>query len=211
MVPKVSLQDFLPISGAPQPKITNRSFWPSCDQMVLLTAVRTKPGFSPFEMRPWVKFSKFWPGESISLRNFTPVVRKVSHQDFLPVLASQRLKITNRSFWPSCDQVILLTAVRPKPGSGPFEMRPWVKFSKFWPGETSDLYAIGPEGFPTWIFYPFWAPHRRKLRIGLFDRRVTKWYFWPDTFDCRATITLSRYFLTNGATNRGLSSFTSIL
>ncbi len=29
------------------------------------------------------------------------------------------------------------------------------------------------------IFYPFWARHSRKLRIGLFDRRATKWYFGP--------------------------------
>ncbi len=28
------------------------------------------------------------------------------------------------------------------------------------------------------IFYPFWAPHIRKLRIGPFDRRATKWCFW---------------------------------
>ncbi len=26
------------------------------------------------------------------------------------------------------------------------------------------------------IFYPFWSPHNRKLRIGLFDRRATKIY-----------------------------------
>ncbi len=33
--------------------------------------------------------------------------------------------------------------------------------------------------FPSRIFYPFWAPRTRKLRIGLFDRRGTKWCFWP--------------------------------
>ncbi len=31
MVPKVSLQDFLLILGAPRPKISNWSFWPLCD------------------------------------------------------------------------------------------------------------------------------------------------------------------------------------
>ncbi len=39
MVPKFSLQDFLPILGGPRLKITNRSFWPLCDRKVLLTDV----------------------------------------------------------------------------------------------------------------------------------------------------------------------------
>ncbi len=36
--------------------------------------------------------------------------------------------------------------------------------------------------FLTRIFYSFWTPHSRKLRIGLFDHRATKIFvrsFWP--------------------------------
>ncbi len=122
------------------------------------------------------------PCTSDSLRNFAPVVGKVSPQDFLSILGAPQSKITNRSFRLSCDQIVLLTGVRPKPGFCHFEVLSWVIFSKFWPGETSDLYANGSECFPPRFFYPFLAPHGRKLRIGLFDRRVTKIYvrsFWP--------------------------------
>ncbi len=126
VVRKVSPQDFLPVLGAPQPKIMNRSFWLSCDQMVLLTGVRRKPGFGHFVERPWVKFSKFWPAE---LRTFTPMVPKVSLQDFLPLFGAPRPKITNRffyqratkrCFWPACDGnlcSVFLTVVRPKKAS----------------------------------------------------------------------------------------------
>ncbi len=41
---------------------------------------------------------------------------------------------------------------------------------------------FGPLGqcsrkFPSRIFYPFLAPHTRKLRNGFFDHRATKWCF----------------------------------
>ncbi len=178
----------------------------------------------PSFVSAWVgQNRKFWPGESISLRNFTPVVRKVSSQDFLPVLGVPRPTITNQSFWLRGDQMILLTGVQPKPGFGPLEVRPWVNFAKFWPGETSEVYANGLKSFPPGFFnhfgrptakiyesvfltarrpngafdwratkpwirsfwgatigqiYPFWAPHGRNLRIGLFDHRATKQGFW---------------------------------
>ncbi len=54
--------------------------------------------------------------------------------------------------------MVLFTGVRPKPEFGPFELRPWVKFSKFWPGETSDLYTNGPESFPAGCFTHFGHP-----------------------------------------------------
>ncbi len=69
----------------------------------------------------------------------------------------QDSKITNQSFWPSCDQMVLLTSVQPngafdrratKTWFGHFEVRSWVTLSKFWPEETSNLYANGPESFP---------------------------------------------------------------
>ncbi len=75
--------------------------------------------------------------------------------------------------------MVLLTNVRPKPGFGPFEVRPLVKFSKFLPGETSDLYANGPESFPPRFFTHFGRPTSRmcsqKLEIS-FEYK----YIWRD-------------------------------
>ncbi len=102
VVRKVSLQDFWPVLGSPQPRIMNGSFWPTCDQnlgSVLLTCDHGS-NFRNFELeRP---------------RTFTPMVPKVSLQDFLPILGAPRTKITNRSFWLSGDQnlgSVLLTVV----------------------------------------------------------------------------------------------------
>ncbi len=60
MVPKVSLQDFLPISGTPWPKFTNRSFWPPGNQMVLLTGMRPKLGFGPLDHRATISLSRYF-------------------------------------------------------------------------------------------------------------------------------------------------------
>ncbi len=60
-------------------------------------------------------------GASDSLRNFTLMVPNVSLQDFLPLFAASRPEMTNRSFWPSCDQMVLLTGVRPKSMFGLFD------------------------------------------------------------------------------------------
>ncbi len=68
----------------------------------------------------WVKFPNFSPEEINSVRNLTPMVPKVSLQDFLPILGAPRPKITNRSFWPLCYQMVLLTGMRPNPGFRPF-------------------------------------------------------------------------------------------
>ncbi len=155
---------------------------------------------------------KFWPGESISLRTFTPMVFL---QDFLPILGVPRLKITNRSFWPACDQMVLLIGMWPKPEYGPFEVRPW---AKFWPGETSDLYSNGPNKFPSQIFYSFWAPHSRNYESVFFDHHAIKWCFWPayDQNQGAVLLTVVRLFpylgtLINGATNGGLKPYQSAL
>ncbi len=107
---------------------------------------------------PCTLVAEYHTGTSDSVQNFKPVVRKVSPQHFLPILGAPQPKITNPFFLTSCDQMVLLTGVRPKPGFRHFEVRPWVKFSKFWPGETSDLYANGSESFPPGFFTPFWGP-----------------------------------------------------
>ncbi len=123
-------------------------------------------------------------------------------------------KITNGSFWPSCDQMMLLTGVRSKPGFGLFDVRPWVKFSKFWPGKTSDLYANGPESFPQKFFTTFGGPMAEIYESvfltvvrpnGAFDWRATKIYvgsFWS---------LCDQEGLQKSATNGGLKENPSIV
>ncbi len=144
---------------------------------------------------------EFWPRESISLRNLRPVVRKVSRQDCLPALAAQRPKIPIWLFWPWCNQMVLLTGVRLKPGFGTFEVRPWVKFSKFWLGETSNLYANGPKRFPPEFYTHFGRPTTENyesvfLTVVWPNGVLTS--VWPkpgsSPFHRRATISLPPYF-----------------
>ncbi len=136
------------------------------------------------ECHPCTLVAECHPGTSDSLRNFTSMVPKVSLQDFLPILGVARPKIMNRSFWLSCDQMVLLNGVRPKPGFGPFEVRPWIKFSKFWPGETSDLYANGPKSFLPGFFTYFRRPMAK----------ITDRSFWPlcDQNLCLVFLTIVR-------------------
>ncbi len=114
-----------------------------------------------------LKVSNFQNSDLETLWNFTLMVPKVPLQDFLPILGALRLKNTIRFFWPSCDQMVLLTSVRPKSMFGPFEVRPQVKRSKFWPGETSDLYANGVESFPPGFFTHFGRPTAKNYSFVL--------------------------------------------
>ncbi len=72
----------------------------------------------------------FWPiwydvpGTLDSFPNLTPVVRKISPQNFLPVLVSLRPKVPIRTFWPTCDQNLRSRGVTR-----------FVKFLNFFPGE----------------------------------------------------------------------------
>ncbi len=105
-------------------------------------------------------------------------------------------RATKWCFWLACDQNLDSVFLWWNYGSN---------FSKFWPVETLDLYANGPESFPPGFltYFGFWAPHGQKFQIDLFDRRATKtrvWSFCP----------LCNYFpisvlLTNCATNGGLN------
>ncbi len=119
------------------------------------------------------------PGTLDSLWNFTPVVRKVFHQDFLPILGTLQPKITNRSFWPSCDQMVLFDRL---------VIKTWVR--SFWGATMNQIFEIltwrdfvplhqWSRKFPSRIFYPFLALHGWKLQIVLFDLRATKCCFWP--------------------------------
>ncbi len=97
----LTLKDFGPLHQW-SPSMIYYPFWPTHSR---------KFRFCLFDQgaTKCVQFPNFSPGENITYPNFTPVMRKVSHQDFSP----------------------------------------------------------------------FWAPYGRKLRIGLFDQRATKWCLWP--------------------------------
>ncbi len=109
--------------------------------MIVLAGVRSKPGFGSFVVRPVVKCSKFWPGETSDPYK--------DPKSFPLGFFTHFGRTKPKNYWSifSCDQMVLLTVVQPKPGFGPFQVRPWVKFSKFWPRDTSDLHANGPESF----------------------------------------------------------------
>ncbi len=120
VVRKVSPQDFLPVLGALRPKITNLSdrcatkwcFWSACDQNLgsVILWCYCGSNFRNFDLE--------------RLRTFTPMVPKVSLQNFLLILGAPRPKITIRSFWPACDQnqgSVLLTVVRLFPYLGSFD------------------------------------------------------------------------------------------
>ncbi len=156
MVHKVSPKDFLPVLGAPRPKITLRSFWSACDQ--------TRSWDRSWSATRLVKFPNFYAGESISHRNFTPVNPKVSLQDFLLILAALPTKIMIRSFWPWCDQMGQVT------------------FPKFSPRGSTSLRNLTQwsRTFPSRIFYSFWPPYRQKFRFGLLDQDATKWVKFPN-------------------------------
>ncbi len=118
VVRKVSRQEFLPILGAPQLKITNRVF---------LTVVRPNGAFDRRATKAC--FWSFWGAtmsqifEILTCRDstFMPMVPKGALQDFLPLFGAPWPEITNRSFWPSCDQMVLFTSVRPKCMFGLFD------------------------------------------------------------------------------------------
>ncbi len=83
----VSLQDFLPILGAPRPKITNRSFWQSCDQNLGSALLRCDHGSS---------------SQNFDLEGLSDLYAngpKVSFHDLLPTLAAPRLKIMSSKWF----------------------------------------------------------------------------------------------------------------
>ncbi len=160
------------------------------------------------------KIQKFSPGESIFLRNFAPVVRKVSLQDFLPVLATLRSKIPTRYFrpqkgknrgkklhapWVQSPGVALDTLQSATPVRRTRE----VKFEHFY---LERIFC-----FRTWhqwcvkflsrIFYPFWPPYIRKFRFGTFD-----WFATKNGVQCFRPWCEFPYLrtLTSDATNGGL-------
>ncbi len=176
--PVVSLRTFYPFwaqhgrklrIGLFDRRATNWCFCPACDQNQGLVLLRCDRGSNSqnFDLK--------------RLLTFTSMVPKVSLEDFVPILGAPWPKTTNRSFWPACDQMVLLTSVRPKPGLGPFvvgqifEILTWRDFGPLrqWSRKLTSR-----------IFYPFCAPHGQKLRIVLFDRRATTtwvWSFWGAT------------------------------
>ncbi len=135
----------------------------------------SKPGFCPFEVRPWVRFSKFWHGETSYLYTNGP-------ETFPSELFTHFGRPTPENY-----KSVFLTGVWP---NGAFECRAiktWVQ--SFWGATMRQIFKIltwrdfrplcqWSRKFPYRIFYPFWAPHGQKLQIGLFDWCLTKWCFW---------------------------------
>ncbi len=142
------------------------------------------------------------PGTSDSLRNFTPVVRKVSPQNFLP-------------FWePTAEnyELVFLTVVRPNGTFDQFATKTWVR--SFWGATMSQIFvtltwrdfkpfANGPENFPPGFFTSFWRPTTGNYESvfltgvwpnGAFDRHTTKWCFWSayDQNLCSVFLTVVR-------------------
>ncbi len=60
-----------------------------------------------------------------------PMARKVSLQDFLPVLTTLRLKIPTLYFRPGCDQMVLLIGVRPDTMFGTFDHGATISLSQY--------------------------------------------------------------------------------
>ncbi len=113
---------------------------------------------------------KFWPGESISLptlRQWSPY--RIFYQFWAPHGRKLRISLfdhraTNWCFWPACDQNLGSVLLRCDHG---------VKFSKYWPGETSNLYAYGPESFLPGFFTP--RPKIDKIwKLDPFGRTLVK-------------------------------------
>ncbi len=182
----------------------NKKFWPGERPVLQRSKANCPLLFKLFHFDP--SGAVCWGGTlhipALWLQNATPALRirfgtlRQWCVEFLPRIFysfwAPRSKITNLSSWSACDQMVLLTGVRPKPGFGTFVVRLWVKFSKFWPEETSDLYANGPESFPLGVFTYFAGPHDQKLRFGILTGVRPKPGFAP--FDRHATISLSQYF-----------------
>ncbi len=75
----------------------------------------------------------------------------------------------------------LLTIVRPEPGITFWGATIWLIFPNFYLEREfrSRTWRQWSRKHPSWKFHPFWPPHGRKLRFGRFDRRASKWWFWP--------------------------------
>ncbi len=90
-------------------RATKWCFWPPYDQNLCSVILRCDPesNFRNFDLE--------------RLRNFMPMVPKVSLQDCLPLFCAPRPEITSRSFWPSFDQMVRLIGVWPKSMFGLFD------------------------------------------------------------------------------------------
>ncbi len=167
------------------------------------------------ECHPCTLVAECHSGTSDSLRNFTPVVRQVFLQDFLPVLGAR----TAENY-----ESVFLTGMRP---DGAFDRRAtktWVR--SFWGATMSQIFKnfyqerfrtftpIVPKVFFQDFFTPFWCAMAGNYESvfltvvwpnGAFDRCATKTWvrlFWPSCDYFPVSV-----LLTNGATNGGSDIF----
>ncbi len=140
---------------------------------------------------------------SVPLQSATPAprTRKVKMENFdqervfrFGTLHQWCVKFLTRIFtrfgrpMPKNSDLVVLSMVWP---NGTFDQRAtktWVRY--IWGATTGQIFKILTwrdfvplhqwfQKIPSRIFYPFWAPHSWKLRIGLFHHSATKWCFWP--------------------------------
>ncbi len=113
------------------------------------------------------------PATSFLLRNFTPVVCKVS-----PGFFTRFGRPMGRNY-----ELVFLTGVRPngafdrratKTWVRPFEVRPWGQIFIIFTWRDFGPLRQWSRKFPSTIYYPFWPPHGRKFRFGLFDQGATR-------------------------------------
>ncbi len=139
--------ELLPVLAFLQPKFAIWSFWPKCDQMS--------------------KIQIFFPGETFLIRSLTKVVRKVSLQEFLPILAVLPPIMEIRSFWMACDKNLWSVF------GGATK---WFKIQIFLSGATflpRSLTKVVKKA-SLHEFYQFWPFYGQRLRFGLFNQNVTK-------------------------------------
>ncbi len=131
------------------------------------------------------RIRKFWPRESIFLRNFAPMVAKVSLQEFLHVLADLWPKILIRYVNPKIGKKSRRETLR-RTGAEFRSATPTPsKIQTFWHLERVFFFETLHQWcrkFLSSIFYQFWPLYDRKFRFGTFDQGATislLWYFRP--------------------------------
>ncbi len=154
-----------------------------------LQSVECHPGISDH----MGKIRKFWPGEGIFLWHFAPMVPKVSHQYFSPVLATLRLKIPIWYFWQGCDHFpisVLLTNAATNGG-----IRDLNKILLPWPVTMHCSHPPFP--FSTWfiIIFFFFLICMQKIIITESTKSKSSSYFHPSHFNNKLAWLQKRIYL----------------
>ncbi len=122
---------------------------------------------------------------------FAPETEGRSPECFPPVIFMNFGRLLDENFGS-----VFLTVVRPEAGIAFWGATKWSNFQIFALEREfcSGTWRQWSRNYPFWKFHPFLPPHGRKLQIGLFDRRASKWWFWPscDQNPCLVVLTVVR-------------------